>query len=106
MNKFFSALLLASLIASGPAFGQTATTAPSNPPAVSTQSMGTQTNSAPLPGANSFTKAQARDRIQAHGYTNVTALKLDAQSIWRGKAMKNGALVNVALDYKGNVVSQ
>jgi sporulation protein YlmC with PRC-barrel domain len=60
----------------------------------------------PLAGANSFTESQARDRIQANGYTGVTALKKDDQSIWRGTAMKDGKSVNVALDYKGNVVTQ
>ena len=60
----------------------------------------------PLPGANSFTESQARDRIEANGYSGVTALKKDEQSIWRGTAMKDGKSVNVALDYKGNVVTQ
>ena len=60
----------------------------------------------PLAGANSFTESQARDRIEASGYTAVTALTKDAQSIWRGMAMKGGRSVRVALDYKGNVVAQ
>ena len=59
---------------------------------------------APLPGANSFTEEQAKDRIVAHcGYT-VTNLKKDDSGIWRGTAMIDGAKQNVALDYKGNVV--
>jgi sporulation protein YlmC with PRC-barrel domain len=60
----------------------------------------------PLAGANSFTESQARDRIEASGYTGVTALTKDEQSIWRGMAMKGGKSVRVALDYKGNVVAQ
>jgi hypothetical protein len=60
----------------------------------------------PLAGANSFTEAQARDRIEASGFTAVTALAKDDQSIWRGMAMKGGKSVRVALDYKGNVVAQ
>jgi len=60
----------------------------------------------PLAGANSFTESQARDRIEASGYTAVTALAKDEQSIWRGMAMKGGKSVRVALDYKGNVVAQ
>jgi sporulation protein YlmC with PRC-barrel domain len=60
----------------------------------------------PLPGANSFTESQARERIEAKGFTSVTGLKKDDQSIWRGTAMKDGQTVNVALDYKGNVVAQ
>ena len=60
----------------------------------------------PLPGANSFTESQARDRIEASGYTAVTGLKKDEQSIWRGTAMKGGKPITIALDYKGNVVAQ
>ena len=60
----------------------------------------------PFPGANSFTEAQARERIEAKGFTSVSGLKKDDQSIWRGTAMKDGQTVNVALDYKGNVVAQ
>jgi sporulation protein YlmC with PRC-barrel domain len=64
------------------------------------------TSTPPLPGANSFTESQARDRIEASGYTAVTGLKKDEQSIWRGTAMKDGNSLSVALDYKGNVVAQ
>jgi len=60
----------------------------------------------PLPGANSFTEVQARERIEAKGFTSVSGLKKDNQSIWRGTAMKDGQPVSVALDYKGNVVAQ
>jgi hypothetical protein len=60
----------------------------------------------PLPGANSFTEVQARERIEAKGFTSVSGLKKDNQSIWRGTAMKDGQTVSVALDYKGNVVAQ
>jgi hypothetical protein len=59
----------------------------------------------PLAGANSFTESQARERIEANGYTAVTVLKKDDQSIWRGTATKDGKSVSVALDYKGNVVA-
>jgi hypothetical protein len=65
-----------------------------------------RTATPPLAGANSFTESQARDRIEASGYTSVTALAKDEQSIWRGMAMKGGKSVRVALDYKGNVVAQ
>lgn len=59
---------------------------------------------APVPGANSFTEGQTRDRIQAKGFTQVTALKLDGKGVWRGKAMKGGQSVDVSMDYQGNVV--
>lgn len=60
---------------------------------------------APLKGANSFTEQQAKDRAEAHGLTSVSALKKDADGIWRGKANHNGKTVNVAIDFKGNVVA-
>jgi hypothetical protein len=61
---------------------------------------------APVPGANSFTEGQARSRIQDHGFSQVTDLKLDNQGIWRGKAMRDGKSVDVAMDYQGNVVAK
>jgi hypothetical protein len=60
---------------------------------------------APLKGANSFTEGQARDRALARGYTEVTGLKKDDDGIWRGTASMDGKNVGVAIDYKGNVVS-
>ena len=59
---------------------------------------------APLKGANSFTEGQAKDRAMAHGLTGVSALKKDADGIWRGTAMQDSKSVQVAVDYKGNVV--
>ena len=60
---------------------------------------------APLKGANSFTEGQAKDRAMAHGLTNVDGMKKDGDGIWRGTAMQDGKSVQVAVDYKGNVVS-
>ena len=59
---------------------------------------------APLPGANSFTEAQARQRMEDQGYSGITDLKKDDQSIWRGMARKGGVSMSVALDFQGNVV--
>jgi protein CpxP len=66
----------------------------------------TRTAAASTAGASSFTEAEARSRLAAQGYTDVTALQKDAQLIWRGSAMKNGRAVGVALDAQGNVVAQ
>lgn len=65
----------------------------------------TPTNdAAPLtPGANSFTKAQAKGAIEAAGYTGVGALTQDANGVWSGDATKDGAKTKVAVDYKGVV---
>lgn len=60
---------------------------------------------APLKGANSFTEAQARDRAVAQGITNVAAMKKDDDGIWRGTGTAEGKQVQIAVDYKGNVVT-
>lgn len=54
-------------------------------------------------GANSFTEAQARSRLEGAGFTKITDLKKDDQGIWRGKATRGGKSVNVGFDYKGNI---
>jgi periplasmic protein CpxP/Spy len=118
MNRLFIAAVCVGL-AAGSAMAQSnnpstntttntgsVTNTTANPPAIATPGLESQTQAAPVPGANSFTEAQARARLEDHGYANVTDLKLDDQQIWRGKALKNGASVNVALDYQGNIVSQ
>ena len=61
---------------------------------------------APIKGANSFTEGQAKDRAVAAGFTSVSSLAKDADGVWRGSAMKDGKSVKVAVDFKGNVVSQ
>lgn len=60
---------------------------------------------APLKGANSFTEGQAKDRVLARGYTDVSTLKKDDAGIWRGTANMDGKPVGIAVDFKGNVVS-
>lgn len=94
-------LLLATMIASVTSFGalaQTSTTSPMPAPKA-----GTDTN-APLPGANSFTEGQAKSRLEANGYSNVTDLKKDENGVWKGSDMNAGAKVNVSVDYRGNIV--
>jgi hypothetical protein len=93
-------LILASLIATATSVGamaQTATTSPAPTPAPADAN-------APLPGANSFTEAQAKSRLEANGYTNVMDLKKDDNGVWKGKATNAGASVNVSVDYRGNIV--
>jgi hypothetical protein len=87
------------------AVAQTSTPPLSDPstPAVATP---TTTNpDAPVPGHNSFTEAQAKERIEKAGYSSVTALRLDDWGIWRSTATKDGKSVSVALDYQGNIVA-
>jgi hypothetical protein len=64
------------------------------------------TAAAPVAGANSFTEGEAKARIEARGFANVTELMKDDQGIWRGKAQRDGRSVNVALDYQGNVFGE
>lgn len=54
-------------------------------------------------GATSFTEGEARTHIVHAGYDSVTGLSKGKDGVWRGTAMKNGAQVNVGLDFKGNV---
>ena len=67
---------------------------------------GTRTAATPQPGANSFTEGQARSRIEAAGFSDVTELQKDDQGIWRGRGMRNGQQTSVALDFQGNVTSR
>jgi hypothetical protein len=56
-------------------------------------------------GENSFTENQAKERIQAAGFTDVGTLTLDEQGIWRGTASKGATSVQVGLDFKGNIAA-
>jgi protein CpxP len=76
-------------------------------PAVNVKPAGSpESTGAVQPGANSFTEGQARSRIEAQGFKNVSELRKDEQGIWRGKAMRDGNSTNVMLDFKGNVSTQ
>ena len=74
----------------------------------SNQAVATTSANTPQPakGANSFTDGEARRRIESNGYSTVADLKKDDDGIWRGSATKDGAKVDVWLDYKGNVGQQ
>jgi hypothetical protein len=53
-----------------------------------------------------FTESQAKSRIEAGGYSNVTELKKDDKGVWRGKAMKDGKSLTVSVDFQGNVIAR
>ena len=57
----------------------------------------------PVAGANSFSASEARRRIEAGGFAQVTGLVRDRAGVWRGRAVQNGAPVQVYCDYRGNV---
>jgi hypothetical protein len=66
----------------------------------------TKTNRETGPGAESLDETQARLRIEAKEYSNVSGLQKDNHGIWRGKAtMKDGTPVTVILDLEGNIYS-
>ena len=104
---FRISMIAAGFLLSTSAFGQTAT-APSKDdattPAIATP--GSNTSAAPVAGANSFTEAQARERLSKAGYSDVSALAKDDKGIWRGMANKAGVSAKVALDFQGNVSAE
>jgi hypothetical protein len=65
------------------------------------------TNRQALPGADSLNQDQAKLRIEAKGYLDVSGLQKDNHGIWRGNAtLKNGRSVTVILDLDGNIYSE
>jgi len=102
-----AAVAFAALVGVGSALAQTApANSSTTPPAIAHGSDDSKTAAAPIAGKNSFTEAQAKDRLEKHGYTAVSGLRKDDQSIWRGTATKDGRSVSVAVDYQGNIVNQ
>lgn len=100
-------ILAAALVGASP-LGAVAQTTPvpstdGNTPAVSTPD--TKNPAAPAAGANSFTEAQAKDRMEKAGYTALTDLKVDDKGVWQASATKDGKPVKVSLDYQGNIVA-
>jgi len=80
-----------------------ANTTTESSPAVTTSNANQKTAAAPVKGANSFTMNEAKRRIEAGGFTQVSDLKKDDDGIWRGTGMREGASVQVYCDYQGNV---
>jgi hypothetical protein len=101
MKPFIVATVL--LAAGGSAYAQSSDTTMTDvkKPAVATPN--TTNRNAPVPGANSFTEAQAKSRLEDDGYSHITDLKLDENGIWVAKAQKDGDEVDVTLDYQGNI---
>ena len=101
MRHFVVTAAVFSLVASG-ALAQN-TPAQSGPQNPAVKSMHDNNSSAPVAGANSFTKGEAVKQIEAKGYTHVTNLKKDKGGVWRGKATKDGHSGPISVDYQGNV---
>jgi Peptidase propeptide and YPEB domain len=59
-----------------------------------------------VPGSESLNADEAKSRIEAKGYLELSGLEKDSRGIWRGKGtMKDGRPVNVTLDLEGNIYS-
>lgn len=104
MKLTITALLLSATLAAGGAFAQSAPVGGSdakvNAPIKHAHSIN---DGSAKPGANSFTRSQAIRHIEHTGYTGVSGLMQGEDGVWRGTAMKGGASVAIAMDYKGNV---
>lgn len=94
--------LAAVLILTSPAFAQNQPAA-DRPNNNAVNSSDQNNSNRPVAGANSFTEGQAKSRIEAAGFANVTALKKDDNGVWRGKASKGGSTTDVSVDFQGNV---
>ncbi len=93
------------LFASG-AFAQQPPPAQNGPQNKAINSADTPQPPAPVAGRNSFTQGEAKSRIEANGFTNVTDLQKDDSKVWRGHAMRDGQTVTVSLDYQGHVIAR
>jgi opacity protein-like surface antigen len=107
MKQLLATAVITAVVGASGAFAQTAT--PSANPNASTPPVANHYSNnpgAPAAGANSFTEAQAKSRIEEAGYSNISGLSKDKDGIWKGKASKAGTPVDVGVDYQGNVVSK
>jgi hypothetical protein len=106
MRSLFVIVAAASLVIGG-ALAQIqnppSNSGPTNPAVKTTQG---NNASAPVAGANSFTMGQTKTRIEAKGFSKVSALKKDKSGVWRGKAEKDGQPMDVSVDFQGNVVAK
>ena len=72
-------------------------------PAVTTSDADRKTSAAPVSGSNSFTRREARRRIERGGFTEVSGLQKGGYGVWLGKAVRDGSAVGVFCDFQGNV---
>jgi hypothetical protein len=105
MRQILSAILLVGL-ASAAVAQNARPPANQNPSTPAVSNTDRNNPGAPAAGANSFTEGQAKSRIEAAGYSNVTALAKDKDGVWRGKGSKGGKAMDVSLDYQGNIVAK
>lgn len=101
-TAFLAALLTAGLSAA--ALAQT-TTAPADPGTTTDAKQGVvlASPSGLQKGSNSFTEAQAKARLEDHGFTGVGGLTKDDNGVWWATASKDSKSVRVGLDFQGNI---
>ncbi len=103
MKTTLVSLVLATALAGG-AFAQTAPVGgPDAKGNAAIKHPHTVNDGSAKPGANSFTRGEAMRHIEHSGFSGVGGLVKGKDGVWRGTAIKGGAAVNVAMDFKGNV---
>ena len=95
-----------------PSAGSAGVTTPGvNPPSVSTPGVPSQSVTAPSqanlpPAPNAQGSANAVKKIERDGYKNVQGMTRNRDGSWSGKALRGGAMVDVQVDARGNVVTK
>lgn len=56
--------------------------------------------------ASGLNESQARAKLKASGYSDVTGLAVGSDGMWHGRAMKGSSSTSVALDSQGNVIAR
>jgi hypothetical protein len=92
-----------------PAAGAAGATTPGvNPPSAGTSganvTLPSQANAPAQPNAQG--SASAVKKIEADGYKNVQGMTRNPDGSWSGKALRGGAMVDVQVDARGNVVTR
>jgi curli biogenesis system outer membrane secretion channel CsgG len=106
MLKRLTIAISALALFSTAAIAQTAPPAAKGPQNNAINTSNTPQPDQPVAGRNSFTEGEAKSRIEAKGFTNISDLQKDDSGVWRGHATQNGRQVVVSLDYQGNVVAK
>ena len=92
-----------------PAAGAAGVTTPGvSPPSASTSganvTLPSTANAPALPNAQG--SASAVKKIERDGYKNVQGLTRNPDGSWSGKALRGGAMVDVQVDARGNVITR
>jgi hypothetical protein len=95
-----------------PSAGSAGATTPGvNPPSARTPGVPSQSVTAPSqanlpPAPNAQGSANAVKKIERDGYKNVQGMTRNPDGSWSGKALRGGAMVDVQVDARGNVITK